>query len=123
MAAPYSSSWNRFRVMPRPYWLPFGGIGNGLDADTWVALVDADANEMILLLDTLREADIPAYAARLDRVGRRIPASVFRIWVETWAHARAEDVIREVLLRYRPPGGPCAAARGIGTASKGTIKS
>jgi hypothetical protein len=101
MAAPYSSSWSR--TAGRLYWLPLGGIGNGLDAQTWAALIDADASELILLLDTLREADIAAYAARLDRLGRTSPSSVFRVWVDTWTHARAEDVIREALLRYRHP--------------------
>ncbi|HYB86633.1 MAG TPA: hypothetical protein VEC76_07275 [Streptosporangiaceae bacterium] len=99
MAAPYSSSWSRRPA--RPYWLPPGGIGNGLDAETWAVLIDADASELILLLDTLRDADIAAYAARLDRRGRRRPSSLFRIWVDTWTHARAEDVIRVTLLRNR----------------------
>lgn len=106
MAAPYSSPWHYLPMMPRAYWLPFGGIGNGLDAQTWATLIDTNASELILLLDTLSEAGIPAYAARRDRVGRRISSSVFRIWVGTWAHARAEDVIREALLRHRPPDGP-----------------
>jgi hypothetical protein len=100
VAASYSSSsWSR--TAARPYWLPPGGIGNGLDAETWAPLIDADAGELILLLDTLRDADIAAYAARLDRSGRRRPRSAFRIWVDTWTHARAEDVIREALLRHR----------------------
>jgi hypothetical protein len=60
-------------------------MGNGLDAGTWAEFLDADASELILLLDTLRDAGIAAYAARLDRLGRRRPASVFRIWVDTWA--------------------------------------
>jgi hypothetical protein len=99
MAASYSSSsWSG---LPRSYWLPPGEIGNGLDAETWAVLIDADASELVLLLDTLRDADIAAYAARL---GRRRPSSVFRIWVGTWTHSRAEDVIREVLLRHRRAG-------------------
>jgi hypothetical protein len=108
MAASYSSSsWSR---MPRSYWLPPGGIGNGLEAETWAVLIDADASELILLLDTLRDADIAAYAARLDqlgrlgRLGRARPSSTFRIWVGTWTHSRAEDVVREVLLRHRRAG-------------------
>lgn len=106
MGAPYSSPWRHFPVMLRAYWLPFGGVGNGLEAETWATLIDTDASELILLLDTLREAGIPAYAARRDKVGRRISSSVFRIWVGTWAHARAEDVIREALLRHRQPDRP-----------------
>ena len=102
MAASYpSSSWSG---VPRSYWLPPGGIGNGLDAETWAVLIDADASELVLLLDTLRDADIAAYAARLGRPGRTRPSSTFRIWVGTWTHSRAEDVIREVLLRHRRPG-------------------
>jgi hypothetical protein len=103
MTASFSSSWHRFESMGRAYWLPPGGIGNGLRAQTWAVLVDADASILILLLDSLREADIPAHAVRLDTLGRRAPASVFRIWVDTWTHARAEDVVREVLLRYQLP--------------------
>ena len=106
MASAVSSSWHQFRAMGRAYWLPPGGIGNGLNAQTWALLVDADASILMLLMDTLREADIPAHAVRLDLLGRRSPASMFRIWVDTWTHARAEDVVREVLLRYRPPTRP-----------------
>jgi len=101
VAASYSSSWHQQWRAAQPRWLPPGGIGNGLDADTWVVLVDADASELILLLDALAEADIAAYAARLDRLGLRLPSSVFRIWVDTWTHAHAEDVVRKELLRYR----------------------
>lgn len=103
MASSYSSSWHRSQNMGRPYWLPPSGIGNGLDALTWAALVDADTSILILLLDILSKADIAAHAAGWDR---RVPTSVFRIWVDTWTHSRAEDVIRKVLLRYRPPDGP-----------------
>jgi hypothetical protein len=102
VAAAYSSSWSR--SAGRAYWLPPGGIGNGLDAETWAVLIDADASELILLLDTLRASGIPAYAARRDWLGRRAPASIFRIWVDTWTYSRAEDVIREVLLRNRRTG-------------------
>jgi hypothetical protein len=52
-----------------------------------------------MLLDTLRQADIAAYGARVGRLGRVRSSSTFRIWVDTWTHARAEDVAREVLLR------------------------
>ena len=103
MTAPYSSSSHRYQWEDRAYWLPPGGIGNGLDAQTWAVLIDADASQMILLLDELRAAGISAYAARIDRLGRRASISAFRIWVDTWTHARAEDVIRKVLLRYRLP--------------------
>jgi hypothetical protein len=107
--AAQSSSWSWSRRMTRPYWLPPGGIGNGLDAQAWAPLVDADAGVAVLLLDTLRDADIAAYAARLGppgrgRPGRGRPGTSLRLWVDTWCHARAEDVVRPLLLRYRPHG-------------------
>jgi hypothetical protein len=98
-----SSPWDRFPAAGRAYWLPPGGIGNGLTAHTWAELVDVDASILILVMDTLRDAGIPAHAARVDWLGRRAPVSVFRIWVDTWVHSRAEDVARQVLLRYQPP--------------------
>jgi hypothetical protein len=102
MAAPYSSSWSG--NPGRLYWLPPGGIGNGLEAQTWAVLIDTDASDLVLLLDTLRDADIAAYAARVGPLRRSRPSPVFRIWVDTWTHARAEDVVREVLTRHRRGG-------------------
>lgn len=98
MASSYSASWSG--QPSRLYWLPPGGIGNGLNAQTWAPLIDVDAGDLIMLLDTLRQADIAAYGARVGRLGRGRSSSTFRIWVDTWTHARAEDVAREVLLRY-----------------------
>jgi len=102
MAAPYSSSWSG--NPGRLYWLPPGGIGNGLEAQTWAVLIDTGASDLVLLLDTLRDADIAAYAARVGPLSRRRPSPVFRIWVDTWAHARAEDVTRGALLRLGRDG-------------------
>jgi hypothetical protein len=33
------------------YWLPPGGIGNGLDAHNWAELVDTGASDLVLLLE------------------------------------------------------------------------
>jgi len=68
MGAAYSSSSSWSRRASRAYWLPPGRIGNGLDAETWAVLIDADAGEMILLLNTLRDAGIGAYAEALVAV-------------------------------------------------------
>lgn len=102
MAGSYSSSWSG--RASRLYWLPPGGIGNGLDASTWAPLLDVDASVLILVLDTLRDADIAAYAARVHAPGRIARSAVFHVWVDTWTHARAEDVAREVLLRQHRTG-------------------
>src|SRR5579875_3124492 len=102
MTSASENSWIRYRPAGRAYWLPPGGIGNGLDAPAWAPLIDADASEMMLLLDTLREAGIPGYAARLDRLGRRAPA--YRIGVGTRDRPRAEDATRDLIIgrRSRP---------------------
>jgi hypothetical protein len=102
VTAPFSSSspWHQWE--DRAYWLPPGGIGNGLDAQTCAVLTDVDASLLILLLDELRAARIPAYAAHIDRLGRRAAASAFRIWADTWTRARAEDAVRQVLQRHLP---------------------
>jgi hypothetical protein len=102
MASSYSSSWARRTA--RMYWLPPGGIGNGLVAHTWAELIDTGSSDLILVLDTLHNAGIAAYAARTGTLGRLRAAPVFRIWVDTWERARAEDVIRPALLRYRRTG-------------------
>ena len=67
MASSYSAAWSG-RVS-RLYWLPRGGMGNGLDAQTWAPLVDIDAGDLVLLLDTLRDADIAAYGVRVRQAG------------------------------------------------------
>jgi len=99
VAAPYSSPWSP--ALGRLYWLPSPGIGNGLDAETWAAI--ADVVEARLLLGALREAGIPGYAARLGWQGPKAP-SRFRIYVDTWAWSRSQDVISRALLRNRRAG-------------------
>lgn len=102
MVSSYSASWPG--QPSRLYWLPPGGMRNGLNAQTWAPLIDVDAGDLIMLLDTLRQADIAAYGARVGRLGRGRSSSTFRVWVDTWTHARAEDVAREVLLRHHGAG-------------------
>jgi hypothetical protein len=105
MAASCSSSWHRFQTAIRPDWLPPGGIGNGWTRRRWAVLVNADASVLILLLDTLREAGIPVHAARLGRLGRRAPASLFRVWVDSGhTPARRMSSGRCCCGTGRPPG-------------------
>ena len=74
------------------------GTGNGLDAQAWAEIADVPESGVQLILDSLREAGIPAHAARRAWHDRRAP---FRIWVGTWYYSRAEDVIGRALLRMR----------------------
>jgi hypothetical protein len=101
VTAAYTASAHRSRWADRAYWLPPGGIDNGLDARTWAVLVDVDASDLTPVLAGLRQAGIAAYAASLDRPGGRASTPGFRIWVDTWPHARAEDVVRKILPRQR----------------------
>ena len=69
----------------RPFWLPPGGWGNGLEASAWVALAAVAGEHLAtLLLADLREAGVPAYAATVHhpRPGRARPTlPTVRIWV------------------------------------------
>ncbi|HET6188619.1 MAG TPA: hypothetical protein VFE59_16715 [Trebonia sp.] len=103
-ANPGPSGAYRYRGLGRAYWLPPGGIGNGLDAESWVPLVDVRVGQVTGLLQALREAGIAGYAAHPDRFGRSSPGSAFRVWVDTWTHARAEDVVARTIPRSQPPG-------------------
>ncbi|MFC0860882.1 hypothetical protein ACFHYQ_01100 [Sphaerimonospora cavernae] len=87
----------------RLYWLPWQGFGNGLHASTWCELVDVDESEVGELLGAMSEAGIAAWAAprpmppRL-RLRAGAPAQ-YRVWVDTWMHALAEDIAGRELYR------------------------
>ncbi|MFT4085223.1 MAG: hypothetical protein QM638_21795 [Nocardioides sp.] len=89
----------------RPYWLPPGGWGNGLDDRSWVALVDVTREDVAsLLLMTLREADVPGYAAVLRRPwrapararGRDLPPRI-RLWVGGSSYGTAQTEILRIM--------------------------
>jgi hypothetical protein len=94
----------------RPGWLPPGGRGNGLDgvAASWTELVDVENPHVTPVLQALLIAEIPAYAApRPGPIRRRLAPrapDVWRVWVEVWTHATAEDVIRRELPYLRRRG-------------------
>ncbi len=100
MTAPYSSPWSR--SVGRAYWLPPRGIGNGLDAETWAEIAEVPDSDVKAILDSLREAGIPAHAARRSWHDRQARS---RIWVGTWYYSRAVDVIGRELHRTRRSGG------------------
>jgi hypothetical protein len=84
----------------KPGWLPPGGRGNGLDAAAWTPLLDADEDLVDVLLRALLIAEIPAYAAPRPASFRQRPRRpvAWRLWVEVWTHAHAQDVVRRELL-------------------------
>jgi hypothetical protein len=86
----------------RLWWLPGNGHGNGLDDTAWAAILDVrDALVANEVLDGLRSAGVPAYAAALPRRQARHRRSgerglaanepPMRIWVGASAHATAEE--------------------------------
>jgi hypothetical protein len=86
----------------RPWWLPPGGCGNGLDDEAWAPILEVSQRIVPALLALLYEAGVPAYAAparsaaaRLrDRSGR--PES-YRLWVGTSAYGSAETALVVVM--------------------------
>jgi hypothetical protein len=74
---------------------PFGAHTNGLDACSWVPLLDLSYSDAYLLLTALCEVGIPACAAppRPLLTGR----ATVRVWVDAVRHTSAEDVTRRTL--------------------------
>ena len=83
------------RRFGRLWWLPSGGIGNGIDDDAWAPILEVSADQVKPVLAALRRAGVPGYAAR-----RRGTARSYQLWVGSSAHGRAE----ETLIRTLPAG-------------------
>lgn len=83
------------------YWLPPGGRGNGVSADTWVLLAELEADYVTTVLDLLAEADVGGYVAAPG--GQRARANgCHHLYVDTMRYHRAEDVL---MLFLRGKGG------------------
>lgn len=96
----------------RLWWLPPGGRGNGLDDQAWAPVLQVSGHVVPELLSALREAAVPAYAARVreprERAGQ--PDS-YQLWVGASAYGRAEAVLLAVMPRLaREAAGQADAA-------------
>lgn len=88
----------------RLWWLPPGGCGNGLDDQAWAPALQISEQIVPQVLDALRDAGVPAYAARVpalvrrprDRTGQ--PDS-YQLWVGASAYGRAEAALLAVMTR------------------------
>ncbi len=94
----------RLGQLSRRYWLPDNGYGNGLDDRAWAPILDVDARIVAPLLEALRVAGVPAYAAPPRLTARRfnMPDDAwpsYRLWVGSSAHGTAEDTLVAVLPR------------------------
>jgi hypothetical protein len=105
MTAPAISRTAEFTS--RLWWLPAGGLGNGLDDDAWAPVLVVSQQVIPELLAALGEAGVPAYAAparpvagRPRDTGQR-PESC-QLWVGTSAYGEAEAVLLAVMPGLAP---------------------
>jgi hypothetical protein len=94
----------------RLWWLPPGGISNGLSDDSWAPILEIDSDLVDPLLAALGARGVPAYAAATleHRSGHRLAAlpgprahakrgPSHRVWVGCSAYGRAEETLITVL--------------------------
>ena len=95
MTAPVSRPFAHARQSGRLWWLPADGRGNGLDDDAWAPVLEISRQVVPALLEVLREAGVPAYAAPADtrlRSRTEHPES-YRLWVGASAYGEAERAL------------------------------
>lgn len=86
------------------FWLPPGGIDNGVWATYWAELADLEASDVDPVLDRLADSDVAGYVAtpggtlNRDLHGRPIR----RLWVDSLQYHRAEDVLMAYLNHKGP---------------------
>jgi hypothetical protein len=77
-----------------PYWLPPGGIDNGVWADTWELIADLDSADVATVLGLLAIAEVGGYVAipggRRARARGPVPYS---LWVDAMQYGLAEEVL------------------------------
>jgi hypothetical protein len=84
------------------WWLPAGGLGNGLNDRAWVPVLELSEQSVPRVLSALFDAGVPAYAALADLAAARLrdrsglPAG-WQLWVGASAYGRAETVLVTVM--------------------------
>jgi hypothetical protein len=100
MTAPVSRPAARLGRFGRLWWLPARGYGNGLDDQAWAPALQVSEQVVPQLLSALREAAVPAYAARVGEPRERGgQPETYQLWVGASAYGRAEDVLLAVMPR------------------------
>jgi hypothetical protein len=103
MPAPVSVPAQPTERRGRLWWLPADGCGNGLDDEAWAPILEVSHQAVSALLDILREADIPAYAAPVRPALARLKepaqkqAEGYRLYIGTSAYGQAEAVLLAVM--------------------------
>jgi hypothetical protein len=100
MTAPVSRPAAQPGRFGRLWWLPAGGYGNGLDDQAWAPVLQVSGQVVPQLMSALREAAVPAYAARLRQPrDRGWQSESYQLWVGASAYGRAEAVLLAVMPR------------------------
>jgi hypothetical protein len=102
------SSWSRvisFDELARRdvmYFLPPGGMDNGVFAGNWVQLADLDAEDVAPVLQRLADADVGGHVASPGG-GRKDPHRVVihRLYVDAMQYGSAESVLLDYLRDKR----------------------
>ena len=89
-------------VRGRLWWLPAQGFDNGLEDASWAPILDVDARVISALLDALRQANVPAFAAPSHSVAQRLlrthgQALSYRVWVGASCYSVAETTLLRVM--------------------------
>lgn len=102
MMAPVSRPAPRYGGCGRLWWLPAGGLGNGLDDDAWAPVLEVSERVVPRVLSALYRAGVPAYAApaglaagRLRDRSARPPG--YQLWVGASAYGEAESALLAVM--------------------------
>lgn len=90
------------------FWLPPGGVDNGVWASTWAELADVPPDDADPILKLLADADIGGYVAvPAGWSRRRRPPPASRLWVDSLQYYRAEDLLMTYLRsRHRSGAAP-----------------
>jgi len=102
MTAPVSRPAPRYGGCGRLWWLPAGGLGNGLDDNSWAPVLEISERVVPQVLSALYLAGVPAYAApaglaanRLRDRSARPPG--YQLWVGASAYGEAESALLAVM--------------------------
>jgi hypothetical protein len=98
VTAPASCPAAQLNRFGRLWWLPAGGHGNGLDDQAWAPALQVSGQAVPRLLAALREASVPAYAARTRGFrGHGSQPDSYQLWVGANGYGRAEAVLMAVM--------------------------
>lgn len=76
------------------FWLPPGGIDNGVYATYWTQLADLDSNDIGPVLKLVTDAGVGGYAAiPSGQRHHRDRLTTYRLWADSLQYHRAEDVL------------------------------